>query len=216
MAKMIGRTKSWAWGVAGLLCALAFGRASAGDEGMATVKYGVRPMPGAEALSLGADERRRVELLVSDYAEPSVEPNDEQSVEIGRLVADFRRAAPERREEFAGRLAAAGAPALPALRSLARGSDAASKRARKLVEEIEESARAGVVAALREVPGSARLVVSDQLAALSRRVAQAKRDASEAQGSGDSQKAREAREDIQAAKDQAAALRKLQSALSRP
>ena len=104
MAVMIGKGKSWAWWLAGFLCALVFGaRAGAAEEGpRAVALYGIRPGPGGvDAPAVNPEQQKKAEGLVADYLAPvaAVEPTPEARAAIEKLVKDLGSNDAKTREE---------------------------------------------------------------------------------------------------------------------
>jgi hypothetical protein len=241
MAKMIGKTKSWAWWLGGLFCALVFGRSAAAQDqrddgrGMQTmygvrpiqqdqdiqIKYGVRPSPSIPEFDdetpaqPGPAERAKADKLVADYlaapAPARLAPG--QKALVDQLVKDLDAAGHDRREAASAGLARIGAAALPALRAAGQGSGPAARRARQIVLDIESAAREPIAAALRALPAAAPAAVAGKLAEEARWAEESGQIADEAEKAGDHAKAKAARADQDSAGQAALLLRGLQQSL---
>jgi len=240
MAKMIGRTKSWAWWLAGLFCAFVFGRPAAAqdsrddsrrfqtmygvrpiqDDGI-QVKYGVKPAPvlpepiEQPPARPGPDDRAQAAKLVADYiaAPAPARLAAGQKARLDRLIKALGDAQHENRESASAELARIGAAALPALRAAGQGSAAASRRARQVIARIEAAAREPIAARLREIPAAAQAVIAEKLEEQARWTQESGQIADEAEKDGDREKAKAARADQESARMTTAVLRSLQQSL---
>jgi hypothetical protein len=64
MAKMIRRTKSWLWWLAGILCAWAFGPGAHAGE---VARPGDKLPPDAGQPAVSPEQQKQAEKLVADY-----------------------------------------------------------------------------------------------------------------------------------------------------
>jgi len=161
VARMIGRTKSWFWWLAGFICALVFGGRAQGSE--MQPEYGVRVRPPVrpppikrEAIS--AKERRQVEDLVERHLAPvkAVEPTPKVAAEIRDLIGVLRKSRePAERLGAKARLDDLGPAALGALRVAA--TDGLGS-AGSIAASIERKARRKTFRELRRL-GEATLLV---------------------------------------------------------
>ena len=241
MAKMIGRTKSWAWWLSGLFCAFVFGRSAAAqdsrDDGRRfQTMYGVRPIQQDERIQLkygvrpspvlpepieqpparpGPDDHAKAAKLVADYltVPAPARLTAAQRTRMDKLIEDINDARHENRESASAELAQIGAAALPALRTAGQGSGTASRRARQVIARIEAAARDPIAAELRKIAAAAQAVIAEKLAEQARWAQESGQIADEADKTGDREKSKAARADQESSERSAAVLRGLQQSL---
>ena len=167
MSRVIGRTKSWVWWIAGTLCALIFGAAARAGEMAA--RYGVpaRPAPPVESPEVTDGQQQKVEKLLDDYLAPPAAgtPSAEQKAAVEKLLKDFSSADFKTREDASAQAAKQGTAALGLLREAAKAKDPeVASRAEAAAAAIENSARQVIVDELRKIQGAALQVLNQKIA----------------------------------------------------
>lgn len=206
MARSIGRTKAWIWGLLGAFCALLFGpRADAGELGQAVALYGVRPVrpperpPGEpadreRAKPLTEEERAEIETLLDRYLAGELagveEPTEEEAARIAGLVKQLGAEDFGAREKAQEALAEFGAKAIPALREAAKSGDAeVADRAERLLAKLGDPEEKAVREAFAKFGGRAGSVVYGRVSRLRREAALAAAKAARAEKEGEEEQA---------------------------
>jgi hypothetical protein len=166
MARVIGKTKSWMWWVAGFFCALVFGRgAGAGEVPAPKPVYGM-PAPRGEQPTVLEAQQKQAEKLVADYLAPvaATEPTPEQKAAIEKLIKDFGSADFKVREAASTEIVKQGPAALGLLREAAKSSDAeVATRAGAAIVAIETAARQTQVDEIRKLGAAGQAVVRQEV-----------------------------------------------------
>ena len=164
MAQMIGRTGSWLYWMAGLLCAWVFGpRADAAEIARPSKNL----PPDASQPAVNEEQQKRAEKLVADYLTPAfaTEPAADQKAAIEKLIKDFGSSEFKTRDEASAAVVKQGPAALGQLREAAKSKDAeVASRSSAAVIAIEQAARTGIVDELKKMLAVAQSVANKQLA----------------------------------------------------
>ena len=208
MAAMIGRSKSWFWWLAGLLCAFVFGsKAEAAD---AVALYGVRPGPGeVDAPVANPEQQKKAEQLVADYLAPvaAAEPGAEARAAIEKLVKDFASEDAKARDAASAAAVKQGPAALGLLRGAFDSKDAeVAERARAAATAIEAAARSPKVEELKKLGFVGQNAVRQKWTEANQAAVAADRAAAEAEKSGDAAATEKARAEAKAKRERAGAL----------
>ena len=158
MARIIDKTRSWMWWLAGLFCALIFGPAATAQE--ASVRYGIRPLPPVEGPVVNEEQKNKAEKLMADYLAPAAaaEPTPEQKAALEKLIKDFGSADFKVRDAASTEVVKQGGAALPLLREAAKNSDPeVATRAGAAVAAIEAAAHQGIVGELKNLGSAGRM-----------------------------------------------------------
>lgn len=217
MARMIGRTGSWLWWLAGCACALAFGPRARGADFAPRPKYGVEPMPAPVVPEVGEAERRQAEELIDEHLRPvpAAEPSADEKTPIGELVKGLGAGDFAARDAASSALVKIGQKALGPLREAAKSSDPeVVQRAGQAVAAIETQVRAGVVNKLKRIPAAARAVIGGRSTAAGMALRRAVAAEEEARKAGDAEAEKRAVAERASATALLATLRALQAQVS--
>jgi hypothetical protein len=163
MARLAGRTKSWVWWMAGLLCALIWGQPAGAGTPIEPIQppYGVRPIRRGPP-KVKPEDRKKAEKLVDEYMSPvpATKPIAEARTKIDKLIKDFGSEASATRRAASQKVIEFGAGALEALRKAVDSKDAeVSTRAKSAITRIEKAAREKIVTALKKNVNAAVAVI---------------------------------------------------------
>lgn len=220
MAAVIGRSKSWLWWLAGVLCALVFGRGGTAAETPTPPERGapdVREVRVKARQPFTAEQRAKAEKLVDAHLAPPPEPTAEQKAEIEKLIADFGAADPQKREAASAAIVKLGPAALAALGEASKSKDAElAARAAAAAKVIADQAEAATIQQLNEVYFAAMSVLEFRIAEANKTSESAGSMAAEMGKAGKADEAAKYRQKAQAAEAVAKALSRLKSQLKRP
>lgn len=165
MAKMIGRTSSWLYWVAGLICALVFGKATYGGEQL-QADYGIRQRPRPiEQPAANPEDVKKAEQIVAEYLAPAAAaPGPEQKAAAEKLIKDFGSPDFKTREDASTAIVKLGQAALGQLRESAKSKDPeVSSRSETAIKVIEDSLRSGTAEELKKLGSAGQGVVTRQM-----------------------------------------------------
>jgi hypothetical protein len=162
---MIGSTKTWLWWIGGLICATAFGRASAGAPVGAQPEYGIRARWPKQARkpAVTAEQKKRAAKLVDEYMAGSAvgKLDEKQKAEIAGLIKDFGSDQFAVRESASKAILKFGGKALEQLKEALKSKDAeVVQRAEAAIAEIKKSGGNRTVAELRKIYHAAVAVIN--------------------------------------------------------
>jgi hypothetical protein len=162
MARMVGRTKSWVWWLTGVVCAVVFGRAAAGEPGPQP-EYGIRIRRPRKAVRPAVTEQQRKQAarLVDEYmSRKTAKLSEKDRRKIAGLIADLGSDSFARREAASEAVVKYGARALKQLEAALKSDDAeVVQRARAAIGEIRGSGGDPLVARLRGLRAAALEVI---------------------------------------------------------
>jgi len=222
MAAMIGRGKSWLWWLAGLFCALVFGRSGVAGEQAEQPVYGVRVDPGfiapvAPKPRHPADDeaRRKAGQLIEQYLASQNPPpaGDELKARIDKLIKDLGANEWDVREKASKELSGIGRPSLDALKEAARSKDPeVAQRAADLAAGIADDK--ATLEQLRDMGATGLLALQERLATERKAVTGKAGAAGEADLAGRKDEAEKLRAEAKQAQANVAALVKLAALLA--
>ncbi len=165
MARMMGRTKSWAWWLVGLCCAMVFGRAAAG-EAVAQPEYGVRvrfPRKVAQP-AVTEEQKKQANKLVDEYLSGGSQTlTADEKKKIAKLVKDLGSDEYATREAASKAIVKFGSKALKQLKAALESKDAeVVQRADAAIKEIGQSGASPAVAGLRKIRAASLLVINER------------------------------------------------------
>jgi hypothetical protein len=223
MAMIIGRSKSWLWWLAGLFCALVFGRAAGAAE--AQPEYGVRVDPKAAVPAMPAkprppapdsdDLKQKANKLIDEYlsGQTPPAPGEELKAKIAKLVKELGADDWAVRENASKEIVAVGKPALAALKEAANSKDAeVAQRAKDALAQIEGSGT--IVDQLRALGGVGQTALQERTTAERKAVTSKAGEAGELELAGRKDEAEKLRAAAKQAQANVALLVKLQTLMA--
>jgi len=165
MARAIGRTKSWAWYLAGVMCAVVFGRAAAG-EAVAQPEYGIRVRRPVKLTKPAVTKEQKEEAakLVDKYMAASDRKiTDTEKKKIARLVRELGDEKYAVRENASKAIVKYGSKALKQLKVALKSKDAeVAQRAEAAISAINSSGGSPVVTGLRRIRAASIQVIGER------------------------------------------------------
>jgi hypothetical protein len=165
MARMMGRTKTLAWWLVGICCAMFFGRAAAG-EAVVQPAYGVPVRFPRKVAKPAVTEKQKQQAnkLVDEYLAGSSEKlTADEKKKIAKLVKDLGSDEYATREAASKAIIKFGSKALKQLKAALKSKDAeVVQRADAAIKEIGQSGGGPVIAGLRKIRAASLAVINQR------------------------------------------------------